>query len=291
MSLSVGVVITSFNQGDMLWEAVQSVLGQSRAAEELIVVDDGSGAEASEVLDALDRRGVRVLRQPNLGVSAARNSGFAELGTDCVAVLDGDDRYGQRFLEATMAVLQEDPDVVAASSWLRMFGVTDAIVRPAGGALVDFLARNACPAAAVVRRGAWEEAGGYQESMRGGFEDWDFFLSVLEPGGRIDVVGQPLIDYRTSLQSANIASMEHRLELYGQLIDRHLGAFTANLRSVVLAHESASSERAARWERLLLADDALEVGEVSYGDGGMAAAVRIAAARGSMEHRSEESRY
>ena len=279
MSLSVGVVITSFNQGDMIREAVESVLGQSRAAEELIVVDDGSGVGASEVLDALGQRGVRLLRQRNLGVSTARNSGFAELHTDCVAVLDGDDRYAETFLEATMAVLEEDPDVVGCSSWLRMFGVTDAIVRPAGGRLVDFLHRNACPAAAVIRRGVWEEAGGYEESMRGGFEDWDFFLSVLEPGGRIDVVRQPLIDYRTSPQSANIASMEHRLELYGQLIDRHLGAFTGNLRSVVLAHESASTERATRWERLLLADRGLDVGEVTYGDGGMAAAVRIATAR------------
>lgn len=213
MSLSVGVVITNFNQGDVIDEAVRSVLGQRRAAEELVVVDDGSDARSDDALDDLVRRGVRVLRQRNRGVSAARNTGITELRTDCVAVLDGDDRYADTFLAATMEVLEKDGDVAACSSWLRMFGAADGIVRPAGGRLVDFLHRNACPAPAVIRRERWAAAGGYAESMRDGFEDWDFFLSVLEEGGRIDVVPRPLIDYRTSPGSANIASMEHRPEL------------------------------------------------------------------------------
>lgn len=63
------------------------------------------------------------------------------------------------------------------------------------------------------------------------------------------------------------------------MVDRHAGAFMDNLRSVLVAHESASTERLARWERLLVNDRGLEVGEIGFGDGGMASAVRIATAR------------
>ncbi|OZB87140.1 MAG: glycosyl transferase, partial [Microbacterium sp. 14-71-5] len=55
--------------------------------------------------------------------------------------------------------------------------------------------------------------------------------------------------------------------------------FAANLRTALLAHESHAMELLNRWERLLVADRSIPVGEITYGDGGMAAAVRVASAR------------
>ena len=234
-----------------------------------------------EVIERLqgDTR-VRVLRQSNRGVSAARNAGIAAAGTDLVAVLDGDDRLAPTFLERTVAVLEGDPGARAASSWLRAHGVIDAVVRPGGGSAVDFLHRNACPATAVVRRDAWRACGGYDEDLRSGFEDWDFFLSLVGDGGHVAVVPEPLIEYRTAPASANVRSMDSRLELYGRLVDKHRAVFERHLREVLLALEARAMDAAARWEDLVAADRSLPVGEVTYGDGGMAAAVRIAVRRG-----------
>jgi glycosyltransferase involved in cell wall biosynthesis len=276
----IGVVITSYNQGDLVREAVDSVLDQECPAKEIVVVDDGSTERDSlGSLALIERRGVRVLRQANLGVSAARNAGIASLRTPYVAVLDGDDMYARAFLGRTVALLEANVDVVAASSWLATIGVGEWVVRPTGGRLADFLPRNACPAAAVMRRRAWAQVGGYSEDLRQGFEDWDFFLKLLELGGSIEIVPEPLVLYRTAPASANVRSMTQRLELYGQIIDRHAPAFTDHAREALLGLEATAIRRLDSLERLVSADRSLDLGEVTYGDGGMAAAVRIATAR------------
>jgi glycosyltransferase involved in cell wall biosynthesis len=289
MGQSVAVVVSSFNQGVMIREAVDSVLGQSLEPIDLIVVDDGSTDIASlEVLANLERDGVPVLRQSNGGVSAARNAGIRAIDADLVAVLDGDDRYQPRYLEAVVAEFGDD-DVVAASSWLSLFGTATGVVCPPGGQVVDFLARNSCPASAVFRRHLWDAAGGYDEDLREGFEDWDFFLRLLTPGGRIQIVTEPLVEYRTQPGSANLEGMTRRLRLYGEIIDRHTAVFTSHVRAALLAQESISMERLARWEKLVLEDRSIDPGVASYGDGGMAALVRIAAARSALPESTSAS--
>lgn len=283
---SVGVVVTAYDQGRTVEDAVLSALAQSHPVDEVVVVDDGSSdAESLEVLAGLPRLGgttpvVRVLHQPNGGVSAARNAGIAALVTEVVAVLDGDDLWEPTFVERTLALLADDDDTVAASSWLSMFGVAQGVVEPTGGTVEAFLPRNAAPASALFRRAHWGEAGGYDESMRQGFEDWDFFLRLLRrDGSRVAVVPEPLLRYRTHPASANVRSMEDRLARYAQVVANHRDTFAAHLEAALLGLERTSITRLAAWEELVADDPALDVGPVSFGDGGMAAAVRIASVR------------
>ena len=276
---TVGVVITAFDQGDTIAEAVASVLAQTRRPERVIVVDDGStDAASSDVLDRLPA-GVRVIRRTNGGVAAARNTGLAALDTGLAAVLDGDDAWEPDFLAATVPLLEE-PATVAASSWLQMFGVATAEVRPGGGPVTNFLAHNACPASAVFRVRDWASAGGYAESMIHGFEDWDFFLELLRAeGSEVAVVPRPLIRYRTRPASLNVRSMEHRQERFAEIIAHHRDTYLGHLEEALLGLEETSIRRLAAWEELVAADPSLDPGEPSYGDGGMAAAVRIATRR------------
>lgn len=278
--MDTAVVVTAFDQGDLVADAVASVRAQTRPCAELVVVDDGSSDAASlGVLDRLRTEGVRVVRQENAGVGAARNAGIAATAAPLVAVLDGDDRLAPGFLERVAPQLA-DPDVVAASAWLRLHGVASGTARPAGGRLVDFLHRNACPGSGVVlRRAAWERAGGYDEAMRSGFEDWDLYLAVLAGGGSVAVVPEPLVDYRTTPASANVRSMSRRLALYRGLVEKHRPAFEAHLVEVLVAQEATAVRRLTDWEDLVAADATLPLGDPTYGDGGMAAHVRVATAR------------
>lgn len=274
------MVVTAFDQGNLVREAVASGLAQTRTPSEVVVVDDGSTDERSVAvlreLAGLD--GVTVLRQPNSGVSAARNAGLAHLTTDLAVVLDGDDTLEPTFVERTSALVLADPRTVAASSWLRLHGAVDALARPTGGHAVDFLHQNACPAAVTLRRAGWERCGGYREEMRQGLEDWDFFLSLLADGDRIAIVQEPLIRYRTTPASSNIRSMSHRLSLYGELVDRHRALFDEHLREVLIAHEAKAIRLMEQWEHAMATAPTAPT-EASFGDGGMAAAVRIAGRR------------
>ena len=295
-AMDVQAVVTSFNQGSMILEAVQSLCAQTTPPAGIILVDDGSTDESSlRILAQIESDPsfcvpITVLRQPNGGVSAARNAGIGSAQAPLVLVLDGDDRLEPAYIEQVSGLLRERSGLVAASSWMRTFGVLDATVCPAGGGITAFLSRNCCPATHILRRGAWEQCGGYDETMRSGFEDWDFFLSLLEtvPEAWIGIVPEPLIDYRTAPASSNVRSMEKRLELMRFLIEKHIGSYREHITDAVLGVEAVSMARLFGWEGEML--QGLAAGQElcgasteflqqpSYGDGGMAAAVRIASA-------------
>lgn len=294
----VQAVITSFNQGKMIEEAVRSLWLQTAPPDRIFIVDDGStdpvSLEVIEKLAAFTESPVpiTVLCQPNGGVSSARNTGIRETQTPFVLVLDGDDRAEPAYIERVSKLLRENTDMVAASSWMRTFGVMEVPVRPAGGGLAAFLPRNACPAAHILRREAWERCGGYDETMREGFEDWEFFLHILEtgPDASIGIVEQLLLNYRTSPASSNVQSMEKRLKLMEYIIKKHGDTYRQHMTEALLGIEATSMARLYGWENEMLHSRTAGaelcrcseefLNSPSYGDGGMAAAVRIASRSG-----------
>ena len=293
----VEAVVTSFNQGTMIMEAVRSLCEQTTPPARVILVDDGStDQESLEVLKKVEtifskHLPITLIRKSNGGVSSARNTGIAETKTSLVLVLDGDDKLEPSYIEKVSQLLRGDSSMVAASSWMQTFGVLDAIVCPCGGGLNAFLSKNCCAATHIMRRKYWEKCGGYDESMRSGFEDWDFFLSMLEtePDLQIGVVQQPLIDYRTAPASSNITSMDKRLDLMRFIIGKHLESYRNHVADAVLGVEATSMARLFGWEAEILhtVRGNQELSKVSdefmqhptYGDGGMAAAVRIVSAK------------
>ena len=88
----MSVIIPTYNRGWILKEAVESVLAQDFTDYELIVVDDGSTDDSREILNSFGQK-IIVLRQPNQGVSAARNRGIAAARAQLVALLDSDDLW------------------------------------------------------------------------------------------------------------------------------------------------------------------------------------------------------
>lgn len=290
----IEAVVTSFNQGSMILEAVYSLCCQTTLPAKIIIVDDGSTDEKSiRILESFEKYSQRpipvtVLHQSNKGVSAARNAGIRLVQAPMVLILDGDDRVAPLYTEQVSDILRSHASMVAASSWMLTFGVLDAVVRPSGGTISSFLAKNCCPATHILRREAWEQCGGYDESMRSGFEDWDFFLSMLEtmPDACIGIVENPLIEYRTTPVSANVKSMTKRLELMRFIIQKHINSYRTHVEDAVLGIESISIARLLGWEseicctidadRNISSTSAGFMEHPSYGDGGMAAAVRIA---------------
>lgn len=293
----VEAVITSFNQGPMILEAVASLCDQTRLPQKIIIVDDGSTDECSKrILKEIEKKPglpvpVMVHYQENRGVSAARNAGIQKAQAPMVLVLDGDDKLKPGYIEEVSRMLLGNPSMVAASSWMHTFGTLDSLVCPSGGKISSFLSHNCCPATHILRRDRFEQCGGYDESMRSGFEDWDFFLSMLEtsPESLIGIVDKPLIQYRTAPASSNVKSMEKRLGLMRFLIEKHKDSYHEHIVDALLGIEAISNLRLYHWENEVThamanhqelsqsSKDFLE--SPTYGDGGMASAVRIVSAR------------
>lgn len=116
----VSVVIPTYNSATVLPDAIDSVLAQSRRADQIIVVDDGSSDDTAEVCHRYGKA-VDYLRQANLGASAARNTGIAAARGNWLAFLDADDVWMPRKLEVQLDALAGHPEAD--------FAVTAALVR------------------------------------------------------------------------------------------------------------------------------------------------------------------
>lgn len=291
--IDIEVVITSYNQGFMILEAVQSVCNQTLLPKGIIIIDDGTTDKYSlDILSSIKNNSelpipITIHFQSNGGVSAARNAGIKKTQSSMVLVLDGDDKLESEYIENVSKLLCDDPQMVIASSWMYTFGVLDATVCPTGGNIVPFLSHNCCPATHIFRKKFYEQCKGYDETMRSGFEDWDFFLSMLEttPDAHVGIIEKPLINYRTAPASANIKSMDKRLELMRYIIEKHKSSYCNNITNVLLDIETISNSRLLGWENEIiysikkgqkLSESASSfIKTPSYGDGGMASAVRI----------------
>ncbi len=107
--MKISVIIPTFNRATLILEALESVLKQTVAVEEIIIVDDGSDDDTATVLQKY-KDSIRIVRQENKGVSAARNRGIAEAKHDWLAFLDSDDLWKANKLERQKETLLEQPD-------------------------------------------------------------------------------------------------------------------------------------------------------------------------------------
>lgn len=238
---AVAVVIPCFNHGRYVGEALASVRAQTWPRVEPVIVDDGStDPETIRVLDGLATRGVRVIRQENGGLAAARNTGVRATDAPFYVPLDADDIIDPTFVETLIAPLLEDPTLGYSYCHAAYFGDgapnNDVWPCPAYDP-ATLLVANLSTATAVVRRAAFDLAGGYAEDMRGGMEDWDFWIALLAVGYRGRCTPRPLFRYRKHAGGSMLTeTQKRRRELYHRIVSHHRHLFALNL-------ENATAEK------------------------------------------------
>lgn len=180
-SVTISVVIPSYNAGALLGEALDSVLSQSRPAHEIIVVDDGSTDNTAAIVREYGDA-VRYIWQQNQGQAAARNTGIAAATGDWVALLDSDDVFLPDRLRRAAETVEANPRLMVVYSALDYY-YADGSRRffPA------FPARDLWPAlryrspilpsTTTIRRSALLAVGGFRKAV---IEDWDLWFRLIK---------------------------------------------------------------------------------------------------------------
>jgi glycosyltransferase involved in cell wall biosynthesis len=193
----ISVIIPTYNRASMVIEAVESVLEQTFKDFELIVVDDGS---TDHTLSLLEKFGpsLRLCRQENRGVSAARNRGLAEAGGELIAFLDSDDLWLPEKLAVQASYLRTFPQAALCHTeeiWLRRGRRVNPRRRHAkasGKAFAELLRESLIsPSAVVIRRAVLEGAGGFDERLPA-CEDYALWLTLARTH-RIHLIDRPLV--------------------------------------------------------------------------------------------------
>jgi glycosyltransferase involved in cell wall biosynthesis len=201
----VSVIVPAYNYAHFLPDALDSLIAQTFGLWECVVVDDGSTDATSEVAESYTQRDsrIRLLRQHNRGLAAARNAGIAATTAPFVQFLDADDRIHSRKLERQVAFLEahSETDIVyGEATFFRteapqvemksMHGKLSRSLMPhvhgADEALAKLELYNIMPVhAALVRRSVFERAGTFDEGAPA-CEDWAFWIRAAVAGCRFD---------------------------------------------------------------------------------------------------------
>ena len=213
----VSVVIPCYNQGAYLEEAVHSVLAQTYPDLEIIIVDDGSTDSGTvNLLKTLTHPKVRSIRTENQGLAAARNNGIREASGVYILPLDADDKIGPEYLADAVPILDRHRDIGIVYCEAAYFGA-----REGHWALPDYtpeqiLYQNLIFCSALFRRKDWEAAGGYNINMVYGWEDWDFWLSLIRLGTKVYRI--PKVHFYYRIRNASmIQAMDDEKQFFMRL--------------------------------------------------------------------------
>jgi glycosyltransferase involved in cell wall biosynthesis len=196
----ISVVIPVYDRERYVGDAVRSVLEQTRPADELVVVDDGSTDRSMAVVRAFDSPMLRIVERRNGGIGAARNSGVAVATGDLIAFLDSDDVWlpeklalQERALGATGAMLAFGHlvEFLSPDREQELAGAFEVGLRPAPGL---------CATTLLARREALDRVGPFDEAFRvGEFIDWLGRASDLD----LDQVVVPEVVARRRIHGGN----------------------------------------------------------------------------------------
>ena len=183
--IDVSVLTPYYNTEELFVETFVSLQAQSLQNWEWVIVDDGSSDEASVErlanVAAKDER-IKVIRQMNAGPGTARNRAFRNTSSRYICLLDSDDMIEPTYLEECVWFLDSNPEFAFCNSYTVVFGDQEHLWTTGFEIGKAHLQANSGPVNSVIRRSAYEKCGGFDESIRFGHEDWDFWLAMAKTG-------------------------------------------------------------------------------------------------------------
>lgn len=232
-SADITVIITCFNYGHLITEALESVRAQTLPLLDLIIVDDGSSDDSVATITAWAERHqerfnrLLVLQSTrNAGLGGARNIGVSASTTPWFVTLDADNRL----LPDACLTLRDACDPLTAYVYpaIRSFGKDDQPQKIMGNRLCRPLMlqqENHIDAMALVAKWAWSAVGGYYVSRDAmGWEDYDFWCSCAEAGLKGHHLDQIVAEYRVHDSSMTNSVTErgaHKARVVELIRQRH----------------------------------------------------------------------
>jgi len=206
----LSVVVTCYEMGPPIREAVESVWASDRQPEEVLIIDDGSYGEATlasirTLENDASQRGLalRVIRQQNRGLAAARNAGLEHASGEFISFLDGDDLVEPLFYRLALQLLEEHPRVGGIAAWAFIFGddVPDGFWCAPQPELPFLFTENSVVVPCLTRTQLLRDLGGYDMRQRYNYEDWELGIRMLASGWPIVTIPMHLVRYRVRTDS------------------------------------------------------------------------------------------
>lgn len=206
------IIIPCYNYGNFIEQAIHSALEQTLRRLEVIIINDGStDPHTLDVLSKITHENVRLIHQENQGLADTRNNGAKIARGKYICYLDADDHIDSNYLERTVSIMESDESIGCCYSWVQCFGEYESIWETMELDPFYLHQSNTAPSHSVIRKAAWEairefNGCGFLSKYNGYFEDWVFWIDMLQIGYRGAVIREPLIHYRVHSNSLGARS-------------------------------------------------------------------------------------
>jgi len=232
---TVSVIIPCYNAHAFLAEAIQSVKAQTFSDYEIIVVNDGSSNEETIAFLNTLPPDVTVVHKGNGGLSSARNFGIEKSTGEIIITLDSDDKFEKTFFKKAVDALSSNRELGVVSSYVQEFGTGKKIWRTSAVDDFSFFTENRIVACCAFRKKCWSDAGGYDEAMRLGLEDWEFWIRVTKLGWKVLVLPEVLFYYRKQGVSMMVTETRPKMEtIVDYVVQKHQDWFLKTLKKGIV---------------------------------------------------------
>lgn len=235
ISPKVSIIIAFYNDPDVL-TAIKSAFFQKYKNKEIIVINDGSDSMYDEKIRSVKKFVDIYIEQDNQGQSIARNAGIKKATGEYILNWDSDDFFENSFCEKAVSKFLNDNKIKIVTCKAIRFnkeGDIDTFV-PIGGYLDNFLFANAALGSSMFKRKDWFKCRGYEEELPVlGFEDWEFYISILKNGGYAYVIDEPLFHYQLRPGSTTQKIRNSKIDKFKYIILKHKELYQQNFEGLV----------------------------------------------------------
>lgn len=237
--MRISIIVPCCNQGAYIAETLDSVIAQTFTDWECVVVNDGSTDNSELVAREYARKDprIRYYEIENSGVSVARNKAVEWSSGEFILPLDSDDVIGKDYLELAMRAFEENPDLTIVYCKAQLFGAQHGVWKLAEYRYELLLKDNMIFCSAFYRRRDFDRVGGYDENMKFGLEDWEFWIHLLDYDSQICVIPKVCFYYRIKEVSRNadiLKELNKRRQMYDIIFLKHYKKYVGELNPLKL---------------------------------------------------------
>lgn len=219
----VSIIVPCYNQAKFLPETLDSVLAQTYKNWECIIVNDGSVDNTEQIAIHYCNKDIRFkyIKQENQGLAQTRNNGIKASNGYYILPLDADDKIGETYLEIAVHRFTDYPETTLVYCNAELFGTINQPWDLPDYNYSDFIWRNSIFCTAMYKKTDYDKTKGYNPNMKYGFEDWDFWLSLLNEESVVYRINKTLFFYRQKNNSMTTTTLNNIEEIYMTIFDNH----------------------------------------------------------------------
>ena len=268
MAPKISIIVPCYNQAQYLDECLQSVLDQTYQDWECIIVNDGSPDNTEEIAKKWVEKDSRFkyLYKENGGVASARNLAIKNAVGEWILPLDGDDKIAIDYLNLASQQFKNNYAIIYCEA--QFFGaIKNKWVLPNFNYNV-FLQNNIIFCTAFFRKTDWRKVSGYDENLVHGFEDWDFWLGIINKDSNIlklDYLGFSYRQIETSRANTINKNQKKIDESYNYIFNKHLEKYIgkSNLIDFYTEHTELEKQKKNLEEQLTKQNNLLYKNKIS----------------------------